>query len=284
MNYLKRIGQITIYIFAIIGFVLVVGYVAIRLGWTNTQGIVDNQRYYIKNQLGTNSGASSPSEVASSSVDMAWARGEQWQVLKEAIQKDTSVINKVGGETSIPSRIIVASLIVEQLRLFNDNREVYKSVFAPLKILGNQSQFSWGVMGIKQDTARAIEAHLKDTTSPWYLGAKYEHTLDYTSTTTDVDSERFNRLTNEHDRRYSYLSAAIYMKQVESQWQNAGFPIDDRPDVVATLFNIGFNNSHPHTDPLSGGAEIDVENQKYSFGSLAQDFYSSNELIDEFPR
>jgi hypothetical protein len=42
-NILKKIFQIAVYIFAIIGFVLVAGFFAVRFGLTNTKGIIDIQ-------------------------------------------------------------------------------------------------------------------------------------------------------------------------------------------------------------------------------------------------
>jgi len=268
---MKKAFQILIYIFAAIGFILVAVYAALQLGFTKTSGIIDNQHDYFKNQTG-------------SQTDAAWSQGEEWQVLKQAILKDTGSINAAAQKADVKPRMIVATLIVEQLRLFYSDREVFKSIFAPLKILGNQSQFSWGVMGIKQDTAKQIENNLKDPNSPWYPGQKYEHLLDYSATTTSPDSERFSRLTDEHDRSYSYLYAALDMKETEAQWQKAGTAISDRPEIVATLFNIGFANSHPHADPLPGGAQIDIGTTTYSFGGLAGDFYYSNEMTGVFPR
>jgi hypothetical protein len=178
----------------------------------------------------------------------------------------------------------VTPLVVEQLRLFYSEREIFKTIFAPLKILGNQSQFSWGVMGIKQETAREIEAHLRDSESPWYLGPKYEHILDYPATATDTDAIRFERLTDEHDRYYSYLYGAIFIKELQKQWENAGFSIEKEPGVIATLYNIGFDNSKPHKNPLRGGAEIEINKTTYSFGGLAQSFYDSDELTDVFQK
>jgi hypothetical protein len=268
---MKKTFRMLIYIFAAIGFVLVAGYVAIQLGFTKTAGIIDSQHDYFKDQTG-------------SQADVAWSQDEEWQVLKEAILKDTDSINAAAQKADMKPRMIVAVLIVEQLRLFHTDREVFKSVFAPLKILGTQSQFSWGVMGIKQDTAKQIESNLKDSSSVWYPGQKYEHLLDFPATTTDPDSERFARLTDEHDRSYSYLYAALNMKELEAQWQKAAISISDRPEIVATLFNIGFANSHPHADPLSGGAEIDIGTTTYSFGGLAGSFYYSDEMTDAFPR
>jgi hypothetical protein len=74
------------------------------------------------------------------------------------------------------------------------------------------------------------------------------------------------------------------LKEIETQWQNAGYPINDKPEVLATLFNIGFSKSKPNPNPLSGGAEIPVGDKIYSFGSLAKEFYNSNVLLGEFPR
>ncbi len=280
-DYMRKVFNIIIYFFAVIGFVLLAVYMANLFGWTKTAGIVDVQHDYFKNQ------------VTESSKHPSWSQTEEWNVLKEAVLKDKvaiiSAIDKTGirpDKTNISSRLIVSVLMVEQLRLFHSNREIFKQIFAPLKILGNQSQFSWGVMGIKQDTARQIEDNLKNSQSPWYLGKEYEHILDYASSTkiSDVDAARFARLTNENDRYFSYLYSAVLLKEIQTQWEHAGFPISDKPEVLATLFNIGFQNSHPNADPKSGGAQIDIGTTTYSFGGLAGSFYYSDELLTEFPR
>ncbi len=266
---MKKLFTIIVYIFAIIGFTLVAVYTAVELGFTKTSGIIDAQHDYFKDATSSN---------------QTWAQGDEWNTLKLAVAKDELAINGVASTTNVSSRLIVSILIVEQLRLFYSNREIFKSVFSPLKILGNQSQFSWGVMGIKQDTARQVEDNLKNISSPWYLESLYEHALDYPATTTDIDAARFARLTDEHNRYYSYLYGALIIKELEAQWQKSGISITDRPEILATLFNIGFQNSHPHADPQSGGAAITLGNTTYSFGGLAGQFYYSNELIDVFPR
>ncbi len=290
-TFMKKILTIIVCIFAVIGFVLVAVYAAVELGWTRTPGIIDNQHDFFKNQVLSSSSSAPTSSTATTENDSTWIQSPQWQVLKVAIAKDANAINLAASSTGIPARMIVAPLVVEQLRLFYTDREVFKEVFAPLQILGNQSQFSWGVMGIKQDTAVEIENNLKNPQSPYYLGTDYEHILDYTpqnmttaSTSTDPDTERFYRLTDEHNRYYSYLYAAVMIKELETQWQNAGDPIADRPDIVSTLFNIGFENSHPNANPRVGGAEIDIGSTTFSFGGLAGSFYTSDELTNIFPR
>lgn len=262
---MKKIFNVAVYIFAVIGLILVFGYVAMKLGWTRTKGVVDTQHDYFQDRIDESS----------------WSKSEEWLILKEAIRKDADVINRVASETGIPARMIATPLVVEQLRLFYSEREVFKQVFAPLKILGNQSQFSWGVMGIKQETAVEIEKHLKDPSSPFYLGKNFEHVLDFK--TDNPDKERFERLTNEDDRYYSYLYGALMLAQIERQWDLAKFSITNNAGIVSTLYNIGFTNSKPKALPQIGGAEIEVGETKYSFGGLAQSFYNSDELIEEFP-
>ena len=284
---LRKIFNIIIYIFAAIGFILTIVYAAVELGWTKTNGIIDNQHDYFKNQVLNSKDEMSDVrsiENASTTGETDWIESPQWHVLKEAIRKDAESINQAATITGVPARIIVAPLVVEQLRLFYSDREVFKEIFAPLKILGNQSQFSWGVMGIKQDTATEIENNLKNPQSPFYLGLQYEHVLDFPASSTSPDEQRFDRLTDDTNRYYSYLYAGIMIRELEAQWQKAGFPIDNRPDIIATLFNIGFKNSNPNTNPQIGGAEIDIGSSTYSFGGLAGSFYASDELMDVFPK
>lgn len=92
------------------------------------------------------------------------------------------------------------------------------------------------------------------------------------------------RIIDEDNRYYSYLYAGLHLKEFEAQWKKAGYDISARPEILSTLFNIGFRYSKPNANPKSGGASIDVYDKDYSFGSLAGEFYYSNELIDVFPR
>lgn len=275
-----------VYTFAIIGFVLLAGFFAVKFGLTNGEGVIDNQRnsFIDKNDVkqAVLTEETLKNKTAQSETTPAWAKSEEWSALKTAILRDKEAIYRASAIMDVRPRLLVSLLIVEQLRLFHDNRELFKTVFAPLKILGNQSQFSWGVMGIKQETAVEAENNLRNTLSPFYAGEKYEHVLNFT--TSDINQERFTRLVNENDRFYSYLYASVIIKEIETQWKNAGFDISNRPEIISTLYNIGFKYSKPNSNPKSGGAEITIGTTTYSFGSLSLDFYNSKELLVEFPR
>ena len=271
MDKFKKISNAVIYLFALIGLVLISGYGAIRLGWTKTAGIVDTQRETFIKDI---------KDIHERKPN--WANSEEWRIFSQAIIKDKKDLEKASLLSGVPARLIVAQLVAEQLRLFYTQRELFKTVFAPLKLLGNQSQFSWGVAGLKQETAQNIETNLKDITSPFYLGKSHESLLDFK--TSDTDQERFARIVNGDSRFYSYLYVGLYLKQIITQWQKAGFDISDRPEILSTLYNIGFEHSKPSGDPKVGGSALTIDGELKSFGGLAGEFYYSDELVGVFPR
>lgn len=65
-------------------------------------------------------------------------------------------------------------------------------------------------------------------------------------------------------------------------WERSGYSISDRPEIIATVYNLGFQKSNPNADQKVGGASIDLNGNKYSFGSIAFYFYFSNELATYF--
>lgn len=270
---LKKIYYAILYAFAIIGAVLMVGYAASKADLAKQVGVIDNQTDYYNR-----------SRDLIDQKTYTWLNIEEYLSLKEPLRNERVVLARIEKETGIKSRLLASILFVEQIRLYTSNRELFKQVFEPLKLLGVQSQFSWGVLGLKQDTLIQIENNLASTTNPFYLGQADENRLSFSTSTENWGSERFMRVTDEHNHYYTYLYAALFLKQIEKQWQNAGFDISNRPEILATLYNIGFSHSLPNANPQVGGAEIEIADNKYSFGQLAYEFYYSDELIDIFPR
>lgn len=218
-----------------------------------------------------------------------WMNIYEWKHFKEAVAKDKKWIDSAAVVTGVEPRFIVACLVGEQVRLFNSRREKFKHLVAPLKTLALENNMSYGVTGIKENTAIRIENYLKDSTSVYYLGKEYEHLLDFDSTATysnsinDTMNVRLQRLVQFNNHYYSYLYAAIFIKQIKTQWEKAGYPIDDRPEILASLFNLGYAKSKPKKNPGVGGSVFKVRDVEYTFGALAYEFYYSGELQDLFP-
>lgn len=266
----KIIFRVFVYTFAVIGFILVAGFFAVKWGLTDTKGVMDPYGRHIES-AGTQ-------KIVS---PLPWTSGEEWKTFEVAAIKEEPAISRAAAQTGVSSRLILSLLFVEQMRLYHSERELFKTVFQPLALLGNQSKFSWGIMGLKEKTAIATEEHLRDSASPFYLGPTYEHLLDFS--TENTAEERFLRIINEENHYYSYLYAGLYLKQITRQWELEGHDISNQPEILSTLFNIGFENSHPNPAPRSGGSEIEINGTTYSFGSLAHEFYYSGELADFFP-
>lgn len=213
-----------------------------------------------------------------------WPDSPEWPTLVSGVTKDQSFIHQAAEIAHVDPRFIVSCLVVEQLRLYYSQRELYKKFFEPLKILANANKFSLGVMSIKEETAANIEKNLKDSKSPFYLGQDYEKILDYPSNINikNIGNERYNRLTAQN-HYYNYLYGALYLRQFITQWEKAGFDISKRPEIIGTLFNLGFSSSNPNGDPQVGGSNISIGGTSYSFGRLASEFYYSGEMSEMFP-
>jgi len=225
--------------------------------------------------------------TASSSNLYTWQNGEPWQIIRGAIVRDKDLIYQVASKTNIQPRLLLSVAIVEQLRLYYTQRELFEKVFKPLEILANANKMAWGVMAIKEKMAIETEEHLKNPSSSYYLGKDYVNLLDFPDYEEDREKqknkERYRRLTDKNTHYYSYLYGALILRQFQTQWESAGYPIKYRPEILATLFNIGFNHSSPKENPKVGGSTIEIDDEKYYFGSLAFEFYYSGKLSKEFP-
>jgi len=271
---IRIVFRFFLYVFAVIGFLFTGVFVAMKLHLTDVKGSIDSRNTFFKETKNLEIDNKLEKE------NPKWMESTEWETLKNGLIKDKEVINRVSRETSVSSRLLVSCIISEQLRFFTSNRESFKKYFEPLKILGTYTQFSYGISGIKMETAKKVEENLKDSTSSYYLGKNFENILDYQDDIVNIDEARLSRFTDSHDHYYSYLYTALFIKEVEKQWENSGYSINGRPEVLATLFNLGFDRSIPKENPDVGGSTITINNKDYTFGGLAYDFYYSTELSD----
>lgn len=212
----------------------------------------------------------------------AWADSAEWAVMKSAFIRDQEYINQAAKDAGISPRILLGGIIGEQFRFFTNSRDSFKSYFEPLKILASLSKFSYGIAGLKPETVKRIDDQLQMPNSVFYLGKDMEQVVKYPADS-DHDAVRFERITDTKNTYYSYLYAGLFMRMVTAQWAHSGYDIAGNPGVLATLYNLGFNRSIPKENPAPGGAPITVNGIEYNFGTLAEEFYYSGELMNEFP-
>jgi len=301
---LRLLARLALYFFALIGVVTVAVYFAMQFDLLNVRGNIDTRNTFFeeahRERLESTAytavtpvdqpKAHSSSTVVATSTPIAstpclhteqrtcpWHETPEWAVVKSGLLKDAPVLARVSRETGVSTRMIAAVVVPEQLRFFTSNREVFKRWFEPMKLLGSLSKFSLGVSGIKQETAQRIEEYALDPVSPFYPGDGLFMLVAH-ATGTNASSDIFARLTDEDNHYYSYLYTALYIREVTEQWKRAGYDIANNPEIIVTLFNLGFDHSEPKPDPQSGGAAITVGGTTYTYGILGGLFYSSDQL------
>lgn len=265
-------------VFAIIGLVFVLVLVAMQFGLLNVKGSQSDRNKYF-----TSLTKDERQSLSFEKNTLAWANTDEWNLMKEVFTRDSEVIKKAGRDAGVSPRLIVSCVMGEQFRFFTSRRESFKGYFEPMKILASLSKVSYGIAGIKPKTASQIEEHLKDKNSPYYLGENMENILDYPAGI-NIEDEQMSRITDTKNPYYSYLYVGLYLKQVEAQWAQAGYDISDRPEILSTLYNLGFFRSVPKADAQAGGAVIPINGVNYTYGDLGYEFYYSNELADIFSK
>ena len=91
---------------------------------------------------------------------------------------------------------------------------------------------SIGFCQVKLKTAYWIERQLKDSTSIFYPGKKYENILSVSKSKEALISKLSNDSLN-------ILYASAYLRIIQSRWSNACYPIESKPEIIGTLYSTG---------------------------------------------
>jgi hypothetical protein len=77
------------------------------------------------------------------------------------------------------------------------------------------------------------------------------------------------------DDRRNIEASALILALCQMQWEGAdpAWSIRNRPDILATLYQIGFERSRPHASPQANG-----------FGRRVLEVYDSDWAREMFPR
>lgn len=220
-----------------------------------------------------------------------WANYREWKEFCVAVSKDKKAIDSVAKITGVEARLIVTCLVGEQIRMFNSSREQFKQYVIPFNKLILTNNRGYGVTGINKSTALKIERNLFDKKSQFYAGNYFENLLNINDSFPEVVVDSIEshqlltiqRLIRGGDHYYSYLYTAFFIRQFQAQWERFGYTLAYRPEIIGTLYNLGYEKSKPKKNPLVGGSTFNVGDKEYTFGGLCFEFYYSGELQDLFP-
>ncbi|MDF3028055.1 MAG: hypothetical protein K0S23_2362 [Fluviicola sp.] len=220
-----------------------------------------------------------------------WANYREWKEFCSVVRADSAAIDSVSRITGVESRLIVMCLVGEQIRMFNSSREQFKKYVVPYNRLILTTNRGYGVTGILQNTALKIERNLYEKGSPFYPGDYYQNCLNVKDSFPELVNDTIEahkhltiqRLMKGGDHFYSYLYTAFFLRQFQAHWEREGFTLAYRPEILGTLYNLGFQKSKPKKNPSVGGSTFKVGDKEYTFGGLCYEFYYSGELMDLFP-
>ena len=220
-----------------------------------------------------------------------WANYREWKEFCSVVRADSAAIDSVSRITGVESRLIVMCLVGEQIRMFNSSREQFKKYVVPYNRLILTTNRGYGVTGILQNTALKIERNLYEKWSPFYPGDYYQKCLNVKDSFPELVNDTIEahkhltiqRLMKGGDHFYSYLYTAFFLRQFQAHWEREGFTLAYRPEILGTLYNLGFQKSKPKKNPSVGGSTFKVGDKEYTFGGLCYEFYYSGELMDLFP-
>ena len=159
----------------------------------------------------------------------------------------------------INSDFLKAIIYVERTNNYNWQDEYFDDYLAKK---GQNS--SIGFAQVKMKTACWIECQLTDSLSEFYVGERYKEILPVSQSPQEIIDKLMHDKTN-------LLYAAAYMRIIQSYWESKSFPIDDRVDIIATIFSYGiFSRStgkplKPNADPKANW-----------FGEEAERFVTNN--------
>lgn len=195
-----------------------------------------------------------------------WANYREWKEFCSVVRADSAAIDSVSRITGVESRLIVMCLVGEQIRMFNSSREQFKKYVVPYNRLILTTNRGYGVTGILQNTALKIERNLYEKWSPFYPGDYYQNCLNVKDSFPELVNDTIEahkhltiqRLMKGGDHFYSYLYTAFFLRQFQSHWEKEGYTLAYRPEILGTLYNLGFQKSKPKKNPSVGGSTFKV--------------------------
>jgi len=174
------------------------------------------------------------------------------------LKEQSTNIKYVSKIFDIDSVKLKSIIYVERTNNYNWQDEYFDDYLAKK---GQNS--SIGFCQVKMKTAYWIECQMADSTSEFYPGKKYEDIFHVSQSSQEIINKLEDDLAN-------LLYASAYMRIIQSYWESRGFSIDNRLDIIATIFSYGiFSRStgeplKPNSDPKPnwfGGEALEIYKQ-----------------------
>lgn len=168
--------------------------------------------------------------------------GEIDQETVDLLHSKKNLISYAANKFDVNPSFLASIVYTERYLNYDWTDKVFDQALA---MVGKNS--SIGFCQVKLKTAYYIEKQLADSLSDFYPGEKYKNILGLTKNPYRL----IERLQNDS---LNILYAAAYLRIIQSYWSKHGFTIDDRPEIIGSLYQLGlFQESgkprQPHFNP-----------------------------------
>lgn len=155
-----------------------------------------------------------------------------------------NIIEKASKEFNVDMKTLSAVIYVERTLNYTWEDEALDEYLAQAGL-----NSSIGFCQIKMKTAYWIETQLNDTKSIYFPGQTYFGKLQISKNPQAI----IDKLKNDS---LNIMYAAAYLRIMISRWEKSGYPIENRPEILGTLYSTGlfYKNGEertPNSNPKS---------------------------------
>ena len=143
------------------------------------------------------------------------------------IEKNSKYFNKSANVFDINPVFLKSIVYVERTLNYGWSDETFDVFLAQS---GKNS--SIGFCQVKLKTAYWIEKQLNDSISKFFPREKYYNKLKLSKSPQEI-------ITKLNNDSLNILYAGAYIRIIKSLWERFGYPINDRVDILATLYSTG---------------------------------------------
>lgn len=143
------------------------------------------------------------------------------------IERNNKFFKNASQQFDVNKQYLKSIVLVERLLNFDWSDNALDEIFARSGL-----NSSIGFCQVKIKTAYFIEKQLNDSTSKFYPGYKYFSLLKISKSPTELMQKLQNDSLN-------IMYAAAYLKIIINLWEKAGHTIQNRPDILGTLYSTG---------------------------------------------
>lgn len=171
-------------------------------------------------------------------------KAEEPEEVLRKINERISLIRQASAIFNIDYKILSAIIYVERTLNFDWRDDALDVIIAEAGL-----NSSIGFCQVKLKTAYWIEKQLNKTVSIYYLGKQYEVILQISKS----PEELITKLSNDS---LNILYGSAYIRIIQSRWEKGNFTIDDKPEIIGTLYSTGLfyrdgTERKPRANPLA---------------------------------